>query len=314
MKLVGSGLGNDVDDISAGPAVLGGEGVGLDLELLNVLDGGHVDDSPPVLRGVPGSVEEVGGGSEVSATEVEEGDVLVRLSGDAVGVNHLGLLGVVDGGVEGGEAEDVAEVEREFDDLLLGDVSGDVGVVGVDERSFAGDDNILGGATGRKERGGDRGERERAGHLDGEVVVGRGEEGESVVSGVGGGEGAGDSLFDGDEGDPGVGNDRSGGIGDGSIEGCGEGLGLREERVRSQEKCDDDGHHSRYGLQSCVTDGRPIDCLHSLASLKNGDTGECAQPCFQSSIPDWPESETTLEGRRKDCPGNYPNVCRCLGD
>ena len=75
-----------------------------------------------------------------------------------------------------------------------------------------------------------------------------------------------------------------------------------------------DGHHSRYGLQSCVTDGRPIDCLHSLASLKNGDTGECAQPCFQSSVPDWPESETTLEGRRKDCPGNYPNVCRCLGD
>src|SRR6266851_1001892 len=72
VETVGSGFGDDVDDVSAAPAILRGEGVGLDLELLDVFDRGNVDDAAPVLRGVPGSVEQIGRGAEVGTAEVQE--------------------------------------------------------------------------------------------------------------------------------------------------------------------------------------------------------------------------------------------------
>src|SRR5579871_4906171 len=96
MEAVGARLGDDVDDVTAAPAILRGESIGLDLELLDVFDGGNIDNAAPVLRGVPGAIEEIGSGAEVCSTEVQEGDVLVGAAGDTVGVNHLGLRRVVD--------------------------------------------------------------------------------------------------------------------------------------------------------------------------------------------------------------------------
>ncbi len=77
VKAVRSGFADDVDDIAAAPTVLSGEGIGLNLEFLNAFDRGHVDDAAPVLRRVPGSVQKKGSRAEVSATEVEERDILV---------------------------------------------------------------------------------------------------------------------------------------------------------------------------------------------------------------------------------------------
>src|SRR6267154_1977991 len=59
VKTVRSRFADDVDDVAAAPAVLSGEGVGLDLELLDAFDRGDVDDATPVLRGVPGSIKEI---------------------------------------------------------------------------------------------------------------------------------------------------------------------------------------------------------------------------------------------------------------
>ena len=72
MKLVGTGFGGDVDDVSGGEAVLGGEGVGLDLELIDAVDGGNVDDGAPIGGGIPNTIEKEGGSAEEAAAEVEE--------------------------------------------------------------------------------------------------------------------------------------------------------------------------------------------------------------------------------------------------
>src|ERR1700722_18904809 len=60
VEAVGSGLCDYVDDVTAAPAVLRGEGIGLDLELLDVFDGRNVDNAAPILRGVPGAVQKIG--------------------------------------------------------------------------------------------------------------------------------------------------------------------------------------------------------------------------------------------------------------
>ena len=134
MKAVGAGLADDVDDVAAAPSILRGEGVGLDLELLDAFNGGNVDDAAPVLRSVPGSIEKIGRSAEVSSAEVEKRNVLVGAARDAVGVDHLGLRRVVDRGVQRREAEDIAEIQGEFDNLFLRDVRGDVGIVGIEQR------------------------------------------------------------------------------------------------------------------------------------------------------------------------------------
>ena len=230
MELVGAGLGGDVDDVAGGEAVLGGEGVGLDLELVDAIDGGDVDDGAPVGGGVPDAVEKEGGGAEEAAAEVEEGDVLVGGVLSAAARDLLAGGGVLDGGVEGGEAVDIAEVEGKLDDLLGGDVGGQIGVVEVEERDLAGDGDFVGAGadTQRDALGGglasgeddavlDEGLEARGVDLEG--VGGGREQLEGVAAAAGSGEGAGDAVFGSGEGDGCSGDDGTGRVGDGAVKG-----------------------------------------------------------------------------------------------
>ena len=81
MKGVGSGLGDDIDDVSGAPSILRGEGVALDLEFLNGIDGGHIIDCAPFGVGIPGAIEQVGRGAEEAASEIQEGNVLICVIG-----------------------------------------------------------------------------------------------------------------------------------------------------------------------------------------------------------------------------------------
>ena len=252
MELVGAGLGGDVDDVACGEAVLRGEGVGLDLELVDAVDGGDVDDGAPVGGGVPNAVEEEGGGAKEAAAEVEEGDVLVGGVLGAAARDFLAGGGVLDGGVESGEAVDVAEVEGELDDLLRGDVGGEVGVVEVEQGDLAGDGDFVGAgadAEGDALGGGLAGGEDdalldeglEAGGVDLEGV-GRGREQLEGVAAAGSGrEGAGDAVFGSGEGDGGARDDSAGRVGDGAVKGRGGGLILSHGQPTCEWNCSDGG-------------------------------------------------------------------------
>ena len=77
MESTGAALRNDVDDVASTPAVLRGEGVGLNLEFLHVINRGHVDHPSPAHRCVPRPIQQVTGRTEELSAEVYEGDILV---------------------------------------------------------------------------------------------------------------------------------------------------------------------------------------------------------------------------------------------
>src|SRR6202035_4482976 len=79
---VGTGLGHDVDDIAAAPAILGGKRVGLNLELLHGVHGGNIDHAAPIDTRVIRSVQQVGSGVEESAAEIQERNILIGVSGN----------------------------------------------------------------------------------------------------------------------------------------------------------------------------------------------------------------------------------------
>src|ERR1019366_2226089 len=100
MKTAGPGLRHHVIDIAGTPAILCGERVGLDFRFLYGIHRWHVNDSAPIGGGVPVSVQQVGAGSKVAATEIQERDVLVGSTGLPASVEQLELRRVVHGRVE----------------------------------------------------------------------------------------------------------------------------------------------------------------------------------------------------------------------
>ncbi|MEO6804421.1 MAG: hypothetical protein ABI197_14375, partial [Granulicella sp.] len=131
-------------------------GVGLNLELLDAIYRGHIDDSAPVRSRISDAIEQESGGAKEAPAEIEEGDVLVSGALRAAPRGFLLGGGVLDGGVEGGQAVDIAEVKWEFDHLLGADLGGQVGVIGVHQGGFPSDEHFLRAGT-RGERDGQRG-------------------------------------------------------------------------------------------------------------------------------------------------------------
>ena len=124
MKLIGSGFGDDVESSAFAAAVLGGEAVGADLELLHGFEGKLHDCAADGVVLVVDSVD--GGVGVASAGTVYRVDGITILGG-VVAVDHL------DAGREDSEIGDVAPVERKVDDLLGSDGSRTIGLLGVDE-------------------------------------------------------------------------------------------------------------------------------------------------------------------------------------
>src|SRR6185369_3130907 len=74
---VAARLRNYVHDVAAAPPVLRGERVGLNLEFLHSVYGGHIHDAAPVRSCVPGSVEKHCACAEERSAKVQEGHILV---------------------------------------------------------------------------------------------------------------------------------------------------------------------------------------------------------------------------------------------
>src|SRR6266700_5511183 len=143
VQTAASGLGHDIDHISCAPAVLRGERILLDLELLHVVGRGHVNNTSPAFTGIPRAVEKERCRSEVSAAKVEERDVLIGRALLSAGRNRLPLGSIVNRGVQFDKVEYVAEIERQLCDLLSGDFRADIGVVRLQQRCRSRDLDLL---------------------------------------------------------------------------------------------------------------------------------------------------------------------------
>ena len=124
VKLIGAGFGDDVESGAFAAAVLGGEAVGADLELLHGFEGKLHDGA---ADGVVLVVDSVDGGVGVASAGTVYRVDRVTILGGVVAVDHL------DAGSEDGEVGDVAAVEGKVDDLLWGDGGGTVGLLHVEE-------------------------------------------------------------------------------------------------------------------------------------------------------------------------------------
>ena len=181
---IGAGARGDVDDAAVEAAELGRDVVGLDGELLDVVEDGEEGD----LAGFG-----LQGGDAVV-------EVLVGAGTAAVDAGEEGAGGELDAGREGGELYEVARVERHRDDGGAGDVGLDLarlcleeGRVAVDGYGLAvasrAEDEV--GVDGLAEDDGDAGAAEmlesRRCHVD--AIDARVEIGEEVVAcaGAGGG-------------------------------------------------------------------------------------------------------------------------------
>src|ERR1700722_6426500 len=71
---------NRVDDVAHAPAILRRIGVGLNLELLQFIDGGHVNDAIPIAGAIPVTVEEEDRRAHATSSEIKEGDILVYVA------------------------------------------------------------------------------------------------------------------------------------------------------------------------------------------------------------------------------------------
>ena len=136
VEVVGPGLEVDVDDAAHGAAVLGGVGVGLDLELLDGVDGG-LDHLAAAL----GAGELVGVVVDAVDHEVVLGDLHAAGAEAAVAAAAGGLDGA---GREQGELVVLAAVEGHVDDAAVVDHLALAGFDGVELQGVGGDDDVLG--------------------------------------------------------------------------------------------------------------------------------------------------------------------------
>ena len=141
MDGVGAGLGDGVDLAAGGLTELDGVVGGLGLELLDGVEGVDVGRAGGAAAGL---------GEEhlvvVGAVDV----VLVVEAGDAVEADEAGAAVGHDVGREQDEVAPVAAVDGQVGDQLLVDGLGDLGLLGVDERRLAGDDDLGGDGGGGK--------------------------------------------------------------------------------------------------------------------------------------------------------------------
>ena len=127
-----SRLCHHINDVPGAPAILRGKGMLLHLEFLHIVRRGHVNNPAPAADGIPSAIQQECGGSEVTATEVEERDVLVGCTLCAAGFNEL-PLGIVDRRVQFYEVEHIAQIQGQFRHLLCGNFLSDIGIVGLEQ-------------------------------------------------------------------------------------------------------------------------------------------------------------------------------------
>ena len=120
VEAIGSRLGDHVHYVTRAPSILGCERVVLNLEFLNRVHGGHIDDRAPFRVGVPGAIQKEGRRSKETAGEVHERNVLICVVGAvaAAAQQLLAFRGVAHGRVQGGETVDVAHIQGQFHNLL----------------------------------------------------------------------------------------------------------------------------------------------------------------------------------------------------
>src|SRR5689334_6170926 len=131
MQLAAAGLGHHIDHVSSAPTVLRGERMLLDFEFLHIVRRRNVNDAAPSGTGIPRTVQQKGVRPEVATSKVEERDVLVGRALLSARRNGLSLRKIVDRRIQLDEIEHVPQIDRQFGDLLAGNLSADVGVVGL---------------------------------------------------------------------------------------------------------------------------------------------------------------------------------------
>ena len=231
VELVAAGLGDDVDDAAAGAAELGGEGVGFDAKFLDGIGGRREGDAVKIADGIDGSIEEdfVGGSSAAA-----DGEVGIEDAAAAAGIADLAL-----GDDAGGKADDGHDVsldEGQFVDRLGVDGGADAAGFGLEDGAFLGDLDF-GGDAGKghfEVEGGGLVDSEDEVFLElllealganGDFIETGLERREDVGAGGVSGSGLGGTGIGFGDGDGGVGDGAIGGIGHGSREAGGEGLG-----------------------------------------------------------------------------------------
>ena len=145
VETIGAAFDADIGDAALSLAELGVEGVGLHLEFLDDVGGGHVGSGDFVGVGGGGSGRPVDGDVVKVAARSAHGKI------DDVG----GFEGTVeadaavegDSGGEADEKEGVAVGEREFRDTLAVDDGAEGGGFGIEQGDFAGDGDLLFGAA-----------------------------------------------------------------------------------------------------------------------------------------------------------------------
>ena len=152
MEGIGSRLGYHVDYVARAPSILSCKRVVLDFEFLNGVHVGNKDDPEPLSIGIPRAVEQEASGSKEAAGEVHERDVLIRGVGDAAAAatELLRFRRVLYGRVEGGQAVDVAHIQRHLNDLLSVNVCRHVCVFCVQQGDIGGHSDRCGLAADRQ--------------------------------------------------------------------------------------------------------------------------------------------------------------------
>ena len=134
MEVAGAGFLDGIDHVSHAPAILRRVGVGLNLELLQFIDRGHVDDAVPIARAIPMAIEEEDRRAHAASSEIEEGDVLVYVALGSRRIQRLILLAIIHAGIQIHQAEYIADVQRKLDGLLPANLRADIGAAGYQNR------------------------------------------------------------------------------------------------------------------------------------------------------------------------------------
>ncbi|MGA2168149.1 MAG: hypothetical protein ABSG62_08040 [Terracidiphilus sp.] len=135
MEISGARFGDHIDDIAGTEAELGGKAVGLEPELLRLINSRRVHDRTPLAIGVPMAVQKPLCIAESASREVQEGQVLVgigRIRAGATGPLNESLVG--DGRVEENQAGDIPFIQRKIEDFLLVHIGRDIGILSVQLR------------------------------------------------------------------------------------------------------------------------------------------------------------------------------------
>ena len=141
VEVVGAGLGDGVDLTACGLPELDGVVGGLSLELLDGVDGVDVGGTGCAAAGLREEHLVVVGAVDI---------VLVVETADAVEADESGAAVGGDVGRVEDEGAPIAGGDGKIGDEGLIDSLGDFGLVGVDERGFAGNDDFSGDGGGRK--------------------------------------------------------------------------------------------------------------------------------------------------------------------